>query len=59
MKSNKTTLGKTQAVDGNGMHKSADKLLSKQSKTPLGQQRSVLDGHIPRVLEDWIGDLST
>ena len=47
MKSNKTALGKTQDVDGNGVHNDAEKLLSKQVKTLLGQQRGVLDRHVP------------
>ena len=59
IKSNKTALDKTQDVYGNGVHKAAEKLLSQQVKKPSLQRRSVLDGHVPRGLEDRTGDYST
>ena len=59
MKSNKTAMGKTQAVDGNGVHKAADKSLSKQVKTQSGQRRNVLDVHVPHGLDDRTGEHST
>ena len=52
MKSNKTSLGKTQVADGNGVHKAAEKLLLKQAKIQLGQQSSVFVGHVTHGLED-------
>ena len=55
----KTALGKTQAVDGNRVHKDSENLLSKQVNTPSGKRRSVLDGHIPRVTKDRTGDYIT
>ena len=51
MKSKKTALGKTRDFDGNGLHKAVEKSLSKQVKTPSGQQRSVLNVYVPHCLE--------
>ena len=59
MKSNKIALGKTQAIDGNGVHKAAEKYFSKQVNTPLGQRSSVFDEHLPRGLKESTGDYST
>ena len=51
MKSNNTALGKTQAVDRNGLHKAAEKLISQWFKALSVQQRSVFDRHVPGGLE--------
>ena len=59
MKSNSTALEKHQYVDGNGVHKAAEKLLSLYINTPSGQRRSVLDGHVLRGLGDMTGYYST
>ena len=47
----KKVLEETLADNGCGVNKDEEKSLSQKIKTPLGQQRSVLDGHVPRDLE--------
>ena len=46
----KKGLAETQAVNGCRVNKYAYKSLSQQVKTPLGQQRSVLYGHVSHGL---------
>ena len=50
---------KNQDVDGNGLHKATEKFLSQHVNTPSGQQRSALDGHVPRGLDVSTEDYST
>ena len=47
----KKVLAETQAVNGFGVNKYIEKLLPQQVNTPPGQRRSVLNVHVPPVLE--------